>query len=115
MAWKIVAIIESRAGDLEILPEWCVGSPNSFDHVSQANLVRDSMQSIVDAQRAPRGGGASPDVPKLPPIKYLIVPAIDAHTIDQLNGKQPAPPQQQPSPPPLTFGLPHVPGGQPSS
>lgn len=105
MAWKIVGIIESRAGDLEVLPAWCVGEPNSFDNFQQATLVRDSMQSIVDQQRAPRGGPQSPDVPKLYPIKYMLVPAIDPSLIDQLNGKHPspAPPQQQPSP--LSFGV----------
>lgn len=102
MAWKIVAIIESRAGDLEVLPEWTLGAPNNFDNLTHATLVRDQMQAIVDGQRAPRGGAASPDVPKLPPIKYLIVPAIDPNLIDQLNGKQPAPAQQQA--PALSFG-----------
>jgi hypothetical protein len=105
VAWKIVGIIESRAGDLEILPEWAVGTPNCFDNIQQANLVRDSMQAIVDQQRAPRGGPQSPDVPKLPPIKYMLVPSIDTSTIDQLNGKHPTPQPQQQQASPLSFGV----------
>ena len=100
MAWKIVGLIESRAGDLEILPDWTIGAPNDFDNLQHATLVRDSMQSIVDNQRAPRNGI---DTPKLPPVKYMIVPAIDGNLIDQLQGKAPAPAQQHQSPP-LSFG-----------
>ncbi len=100
MAWKVIAIIESRAGDLEILPEWCIGKQNHFDNLSHATTVKDSMQQIVDAQRAPRTPGQS-DSPKLPPVKYMIVPCIDQNLIDQLHGKQPAP--QQPAPPALSF------------
>lgn len=101
MAWKIVGIIESRGGDLEVLPEWTIGAPNSFDNVTHANLVRDSMQGIVDAHRSPRTGQQH-EAPKLPPIKYLVVPAIDQGLIDQLNGKQPQP--TQPAAPALSFG-----------
>lgn len=100
MAWKIVGIIESRAGDLEVLPDWTIGTPNTFDNLQHVMLVRDSMQSIVDNQRAPRG---APDAPKLPPVKYMVLPAIDESLIAQLQGKQP-PPQHQPSAPPLSFG-----------
>ncbi len=100
--WKVIAIIESRGGDLEVLPEWTIGEPNRFENASHAGLVRDSMQQIVDAQRAPRTAGQH-DLPKLPPIKYLVVPAIDQGLIDQLNGK--APPPQPAAPPPLSFGV----------
>lgn len=101
MAWKVIAIIESRAGDLEVLPEWCLGTQNNFENVSHATLVRDSMQHIVDSNRSPRVAGQA-EAPKLPPIKYMIVPTIDQGLIDQLNGKQPAPQQQQPAA--LSFG-----------
>lgn len=104
MAWKVIAIIESRAGDLEILPDWCIGTLNSFDNVTHATLVRDSMQQIVDANRSPRVPGHA-EAPKLPPIKYMLVPTIDQNLIDQLNGKQPAPQQQQQNPA-LSFGAP---------
>lgn len=98
-----MAIIESRAGDLEVLPEWCIGDPNHFEHLNHATTVRDSMQAITDQQRAPRTPGQS-DAPKLAPIKYMIVPCIDQNLIDQLHGKQPAPQPQPQQPPPLSFG-----------
>lgn len=103
MSWKVIGIIESRAGDLEVLPEWSIGTPNSFENLAHATTVKDSMQSIVDQQRAPRTAGQS-DAPKLPPVKYMVLPCIDSATIDQLHGRQPAP---QPQPPPtLSFGPP---------
>lgn len=101
MAWKILGLIESRGGDLEILPAWCIGEPNSFDNLQHASLVRDQMQAIVDTQRAPRGAAAI-EAPKLPPIKYMLVPAIDDGLIAQLHGKAAAPPIAQT--PALSFG-----------
>jgi hypothetical protein len=100
VSWKIVGIIESRGGDLEVLPDWTIGAPNDFQSLQHATLVRDSMQSVVDHQRAPRGAA---DAPKLPPVKYMILPAIDGNLIDQLQGNAPPPTQQQHAPS-LSFG-----------
>lgn len=94
MVWKIVGLIESRSGDLEVMPEWVIGTPNAFDSYNDANVLRESMQQIHVASKEKTA------------IRYLVLPAIDPSLLNQVRGiNQP----QQPAPPPapaINFGLP---------
>lgn len=90
MTWIIVGLVESRSGDVEVLPDWCVGKPNSFDAQSDALTVRDSMQAAVDAMKAKTA------------IRYIVLPAIDDKLMSQLHGT--APPAAAPKTPTLSFG-----------
>lgn len=104
--WKIVGLIESRGGDVEVLPEWAVGTPNEFQNQTEANTVRDAMQGYVEKLKAERtmaapgvGGSAGPS------IRYMVLPAIDDNLIGQLRGILPPQPTQVQMPQ-LSFGRP---------
>lgn len=108
MSWKIVGVIESRGGDVEIMPEWTIGKPNDFTSISDANTIRDAMQGQIEKERqlrlqaAPGVGGAGPA------IRYMVLPAIDDGLIRQLHGGEPlAPPK--PTGPVLSFSNPAKP------
>ena len=88
--WIVVGFVESRSGDVEIMPAWAIGSPNSFASQQDANTVRDAMQSHIERSKAERvaaspgvGGGG-------PAIRYVVLPAIDDSLIRQLHGGAPA-------------------------
>lgn len=72
-----MGLVESRSGDVEVLPEWCVGKPNGFASQSDAVTVRDSMQAAVDAMKARTT------------IRYVVLPAIDDSLLAQLHGGNP--------------------------
>jgi len=89
MGWKIVGIIESRSGDIAILPEWAIGTPNEFTQHGDAQIVANAMLSVFAKEKTP--------------IRYLVMPTIDDALISQLRGA----PSTVPPPPPqnaLSFG-----------
>lgn len=103
--WKIVGTIESRGGDIEVLPEWTIGKPNEFQSYAEADTIRGAMQNIIEKEvakrlaQAPGVGGAGPA------IRYVVLPAIDESLIRQLRGGEiiEAP---KPSLPTLSFNVP---------
>jgi hypothetical protein len=103
--WKVVGVIESRGGDIEIMPEWTIGKPNEFNSIADANAIRDAMQGQIEKERlarlaaAPGVGGAGPA------IRYMVLPAIDEALIRQLHGGEPMP-APKPSGPVLSFNAP---------
>jgi hypothetical protein len=92
LTWIIVGLVESRSGDVEILPDWCIGKPNGFNAQSDALTVRESMQAAVDAMKSKTN------------IRYIVLPAIDDGLITQLHGT--SPPAAAPKLPTLSFGPP---------
>lgn len=80
MAWKIAGIIEGRSGNVAILPEWCIGGPNDFKNVAEAETIREAMANAVAKDKTA--------------IRYVLLPAIDDALIAQvreLGAPQPAP------------------------
>lgn len=106
MGWKIVGVIESRSGDVEVMPEWTIGSPNEFQNHVDAIAIRDAMQHQIEKRRQERlaaspgvGGAAGPS------ISYLVLPVIDKALLTQLHGGAPTAPPP-PTVPALSFGPP---------
>ena len=82
MAWKIIGIIESRSGDIAILPEWAIGTPNEFTQHGDATTVAAAMCAVFAKEKTP--------------IRYLVMPTIDDALIGQVRGA-PAPVNPQPA------------------
>jgi hypothetical protein len=89
MAWKIIGIIESRSGDIAILPEWAIGTPNEFTQHGDATTVASAMSAVFAKEKTP--------------IRYLVMPTIDDALISQVRGA-PSPLPPQPAPNTLSFG-----------
>jgi hypothetical protein len=90
MSWKIIGLVESRSGDIAILPEWCIGKPNDFANHAEAVQIQEAMQAVhVKAKEKT-------------PIRYLVMPAIDETLIKQVRGI--AHPEPTPQIPALSFG-----------
>lgn len=116
MPYKIVGICEGRSGDVEFLPEWAIGEPNSFSSLANANHVCASMQAHVDRVKAERVA-ASPGIGGStgPAIKYMVLPALDSALLQQLHAHAAPAPAPVPTGPVLSFGTspPSVPSAAP--
>lgn len=80
MAWKIIGLVEGRGGAVSALPEYAVGSPNSFDDPHTADRARDLMQKAVPEREQKH-------------IRYVVLPAIDDGLHAALKGAAAPPPQ----------------------
>lgn len=89
--WRILGLIESRSGDLEVLPQWAVAATpelGDFSVFSEAETVRNAMAShhVQTKEKAA--------------IRYIIMPVIDAALLGQLRG---VPVPVAPQAPQMTF------------
>lgn len=86
MAWKIVGLVEGRAGVLNVLPD--IGEPNEFpDHMLAVRAQQAMTQALEEKER------------KI--FRYVVVPAIDEGLHNAIRNTG-APQQQAPQPPAIT-------------
>ena len=97
--WRIIGLIESRSGDLEILPQHAIAAKDGaadFDSWQIANTIVQAMM------------GHYASVKEKSAIRYLIVPVIDDALLKQVHGSAPQQPVA-PSPPQISFSGVHTP------
>ncbi len=93
--WRIIGLIESRSGDLEVLPQHAIAAKDGLADFESWQIANTIVQAMIAHFASVKTKEA---------IRYLIVPVIDDALLRQVHGGSAPAQPVAPAAPQISFG-----------